>query len=91
MLRAKLRKFVSSKKHRPCLLRFFRLMLVICIVWTVSLAFLNRGVFTSENAFRPISAKITFGGGDHVTDHQKFLELKERVKQTFENEFHNNT
>jgi hypothetical protein len=64
----------------------------VCTVWFVSLAFLNRGVFTSENAFKPVSAHPTFGMvADREAHWKQFEQLKERVKQTFQNEFHNNT
>ena len=56
MLRKKVRALVTEKKYRPKLKSISKLMIIIGLLWLISLPYMSRGVFTSENALR---ARIT--------------------------------
>ena len=85
MLRRRIRALVEEEKYRPHLNLLFKVTMTIGILWIISFPYFARGVFTSENAFRPGAAVPTFGVDDEGTVFSIFTNIKARVTSTFKN------
>jgi len=61
MLRARIRKLVVNKDNHPKIIKFFKFLIIISLIWIFAFPYIARNVFTSENALNGDSLQTTFG------------------------------
>ena len=61
MLRARIRKIVVNKDNHPKIIRLFKGLILIGLLWIFAFPYIARNVFTSENALNGDSLQTYFG------------------------------